>query len=122
MCVVLREFIVGSNFLGCFIDEMFEFLHIEAIVSELGMCPALGMMTLVLRMNQISLLPGAVANATQSGQVLVAIGILAVVQLNDAGPVWQEEQVGQASAMHAYEYIRVPGNSQLFGEGEPKTE
>jgi len=110
---------VGKYFLGCLIDEMNEFRHIEAIVGELGVCPALGMVSLVLRINQLPLLPSSIANATQASQVLVAIGILAVVQLEDAGPVGQEEQVRQSSAVHADEYVRVPGDGQLVDEGEP---
>jgi len=110
---------VGKYFLGSLINQMHKFRHIEAIIGELGMCPALGMVSLVLRIDQLPLLPSAIANATQASQILVAIGILAVIQLEYASPVGQEEQVRQSSAVHADEYVRVPGDGQLVDEGEP---
>lgn len=36
------------------------------------------------------------------------------LQLKDNSPVWQKEQVGQASSMNPNENIRVVGNSQLL--------
>lgn len=82
------------------------------------MCPALGMMTLVLWMDQIRLLPRRIVYTAQACQILVAIGIFAIVELKNARPVGQKEQMRQSGAMHANEYVRVPGDGQLLSEGE----
>lgn len=82
------------------------------------MCSALGMMTLVLWIDQITLLPRHIVYTAQACQILVAIGIFAIVELKNARPVGQKEQVRQTGAMHANEYVRVPSDGQLLSEGE----
>lgn len=82
------------------------------------MCSSLGMMTLVLWIDQITLLPRHIVYTAQACQILVAIGIFAIVELKNARPVGQKEQVRQTGAMHANEYVRVPSDGQLLSEGE----
>lgn len=101
----LWEFFVQTHLFCGLGHQTIEFVDIKTVIGKLCMCATLGMMTLVLWIDQITMLPRHIVHTSQTCQVLVTIGILTIVELKNASPVGQEEQVRQTCTMHADENI-----------------
>lgn len=97
-----------ANVFDHLLDYANELGRVEGIVGEFLVRRAqVGMFAFVLWRHFAFVLPRKVLDAAQTRQIRVAIFVLAVVDFEHGRPVGQKQQVRQAGAVHAHEYVRV---------------
>ena len=53
---------------------------------------------------------------------MVAVDVITVEQFQNLGPVWEEQEVGEARSVDADEDVRVVTEAELGGEGGSRIE
>ena len=78
----------------------------------------------IMDLHQRSSIPvmGGVSHSSESGEVMVAVDVIAVEQFQNLCPVWEEQEVGEARSVDADEDVRVVSEAKLGGEGGSRIE
>lgn len=74
---------VAEDGIGCLFDKSLELVDVEFVVAELFVSV---LVTSVDGFDEVGVFPGLVVDATEASEVLVAVGILAVVQFKQRSP------------------------------------
>lgn len=71
-------------------------------------------LSIIVFRHQVHVLPGQIVNTAQTCQILVAIRIATVIQLEHGCPTRQEEHVRKTSAVHSHQNVRIANDFQLL--------
>lgn len=106
---------VAEDGVGCLFDKSLELVDVEFVVAELFVSV---LVTSVDGFDEVGVFPGLVVDATEASEVLVAVGILAVVDLEKSRPLGEEHEMSKTSSVDADEDVRVSRDLKLIFERE----